>query len=354
MSEAFDLLVECCRHSFAGDGQPRIDQMAATADWSLVLRLCRRHRVEALVWDALIGTDSVPADAAAALRADAIATTDHNLRSAAECARLAEAFGDRDIPLLFLKGLTLAALAYPTPFLKMGWDIDILVAPDRVEESAALLHALGYTAVLPETDRFDRIVQWHRSRKESIWHTAERSFYVELHSRLADNSRLLPDVGVHAPRQIVRVAPGLELPTLADGELFAYLTVHGASSAWFRVKWIADLAAFLHRSSVPIAELISLSQQLGAGRAPAQALILADRLFRSLEGTDLRSQLESDARSRWLADSAYGALNGRRASTEPTARPFGTVAIHLTQFALMPGLPFKLSESLRQARYLFP
>ena len=35
------------------------------------------------------------------------------------------------------------------------------------------------------------------------------------------------------------------MPTLADEPLYAYLCVHGASSAWFRLKWIADLNALL-------------------------------------------------------------------------------------------------------------
>ena len=41
-----------------------------------------------------------------------------------ECGRLKGAFNGAGIPLLFVKGLTVAALAYPSPFLKMGWDIE--------------------------------------------------------------------------------------------------------------------------------------------------------------------------------------------------------------------------------------
>ena len=68
---------------------------------------------------------------------------------------------------------------------------------------------------------------------------------VELHRRLADSLELIPGIGVGSPRQEVEVAPGVVLPTLAPDELFAYLCVHGASSAWFRLKWVTDLAALL-------------------------------------------------------------------------------------------------------------
>jgi len=80
------------------------------------------------------------------------------------------------------------------------------------------------------------------------------------------------------------VAPGIRLPTLARDEQFAYLCVHGASSAWFRLKWISDLAGVLHgQSGEMIERLFERSQALGAERAAGQALLLADRLFGSLD-----------------------------------------------------------------------
>ena len=104
MSDAFDLVVECCRRCFTGDGSACIDKLLPAADWPLVLRLAHRHRVEALVWDALdSGGALMPQDIAAAFKADATATADHNLRSAAECSRIAGAFEARGISLLFLK-----------------------------------------------------------------------------------------------------------------------------------------------------------------------------------------------------------------------------------------------------------
>ena len=351
MSGAFDLVVSCCRHAFAGDAAQDIEARAIAVDWPLLLKLARRHRVEGFVWDALASTGiSLPSDIAEALRSDATAIADHNLRSAGECALLDDAFAVEDIPLLFLKGLALAHLAYSKPFLKMGWDIDLLIAPDRVGDGAALLSTLGYRAILPDTSEISRIVRWHRSRKESIWHNPERKFFVELHTRLADNERLIPRLNITSARQIVPLTQGVELSTLADPELFTYLTVHGASSAWFRLKWITDFAGFLHRRADQVAEYCAFADKFGAGRAPAQALLLAHRLF----GEPLVDRLVAQsAASRWLANRAYAALNSARAIEEPTERRFGTLDIHLTQFALKPGLNFKASELARQARYLF-
>ena len=77
--------------------------------------------------------------------------------------------------------------------------------------------------------------------------TRQGAISSRLHTRVADHPDLLSQVGIDSPIQIVTVAKHIALPTLARDELFAYLTVHGASSAWFRLKWITDLAALLAR-----------------------------------------------------------------------------------------------------------
>ena len=142
------------------------------------------------------------------------------------------------------------------------------------------------------------------------------------------------------------------LSDLATDELFAYLAVHGASSAWFRLKWISDFAALVHgRAGEEIVRLYRRSQELGAGRAAGQALLLTDSLFDTLQlAPHLRSELMSDRATRSLYHAALRLVTG--APREPTATRAGTLTIHWTQFLLLPGLAYKLSELKRQARRL--
>jgi hypothetical protein len=108
----------------------------------------------------------------------------------------------------------------------------------------------------------------------------------------------------------------------------------------------------LHRSDpTDVERLYQRSQDLGAGRAADQALLLADGLYGTLDGNGgLKTRLLGDSRSRRLYNAALRQLTGRREPIEPTARPWGTARIHLTQFFLLPGARFKLSEFARQAR----
>src|SRR5262249_32806700 len=144
--------------------------------------------------------------------------------------------------------------------------------------------------------------------------------FVELHTRLADNRALVPELTVSSPTRQVEITAGRSVSTLAADELFSYLCVHGASSLWFRLKWITDLAALL--SACPATEierLYSRSQELGAGRAADQALLLAHHFYRTLDGTGLADRLERDRTSCWLAAAARCQLSS---FTEPTERPF--------------------------------
>jgi hypothetical protein len=315
-----------------------------------VVALARRQRVQGLAWNALAKlAERLPGDAREALSSDARSIAATNLAIASECRELEKAAERAGLPILFIKGLTVAALAYRSPLLKMGWDIDLLIDPGDLAAAAELLGNRGYALRLPAS--LAELHAWHAWSKESVWQK-NGSFHIELHTRLADNRRLVPTIDVHAPRRLVDVAPSISLPTLAEEELFAYLAVHGASSAWFRLKWISDFAALIAgQSAESIGRLYHRSQELGAGRAAGQALLLADRLFETLQPVPaLREQLESDRVTRQLCRAALRTMTG--GTSDPTDRSLGTLAIHWTQFLLQPGLGYKYSELRRQGASL--
>jgi hypothetical protein len=273
-----------------------------------------------------------------------------NLQSTAECRSLLERFEAAHVPLLFLKGLTLGALAYGNPAIKSAIDVDLLIEPNDLGKAVDLLRSAGYELIAPRSPATERSLRnWHVGWKESVWAKTSPQVQIDLHTRTADNIRLVPTIDVHSPHQRVEIAVGIHLPTLATDELFAYLAVHGASSAWFRVKWISDFAALVHgRTGEEIVRLYRRSQDLGAGRAAGQALLLADSLFETLQSVPhLRSELMSDRATRSLYRAALRLVTG--APREPTTTPGGTLTIHWTQFLLLPGLGYKLSELKRQA-----
>jgi len=347
-SPEFHLALDCCRAHFA-PGAPIAATSVEDVDWNAFLHLARFHRIQGLVWNRLSQHPHLASGVAENLRAEAAEIAGTNLVAAVECAALLRAFSAAGLPILFLKGLALGQLAYGNPALKAAIDIDVLIDPNRLAESARVLEQLGYDPAEPPSAA--RLARWHRWKKDSLWVKTGSGTKLDLHTRVTDNPRLLRGLGVHSPQRQVEVASGISLPTFAPEELFAHLAVHGASSAWFRLKWISDFAAIasvLGPRGIQVAYDTSL--KLGAGRAGAQALLLAHRLFGTLsEVPELYIKLRSDHRNRLLANAALKQVSAPWPK-EPTQRLGGTLRIHWTQLLLLPGARFGLGELGRQAR----
>lgn len=322
-------------------------------DWRRFLEIARFHRIEGLAWHALSPLE-LPDSVLSQLREAADAIAGASLRASLECMDLRHRFECAGLPVLFLKGLTLGELAYGNPALKAAVDIDLLIDPGDLDYAAAILRSGGYKLVAPPASVSDATLRsWHRDWKESVWAKGDRSLQLDLHTRTSDNPALIPDIDVHSSTQEVDVGNGVRLPTLASDELVAYLAVHGASSAWFRLKWASDFAALIDGfTGGELERLYARTLELGAGRAAGQAFLLADRLFGSLaDCAALRADLLKD---RWIRRLVAVALRLLiRQPVEPTASRSGTLPIHQAQFWLLPGFGHRMTELSGQARRFY-
>lgn len=322
---------------------------AVVADWKQFLRVLARQRVEGLASDALSRAGiEAPEEVLRTLAAEAGQIARHNLAFAAECVRLQKLFQTAEIPYLFVKGVTLDCLAYGTLGVKKSHDIDLAVPAAAVEQACLLIGQAGYRRIKPEPELpIEGFRVWNRLNKESIW-LRPGGIIVEIHHGFVDNPVLLPGVSAVSPRQMVTIAPGISLPTLQKDELFSYLCVHGATHAWSRLKWIADVAAFLKDADEDeIERLYSRSLELGVGRCSAQALLLCSRLFELPLPRRLKAALERDPVNRWLVRVAIRAMDGR-GEVELDDTLLGTLPIHLSHFALARGWRYKAGELARK------
>jgi Uncharacterised nucleotidyltransferase len=306
-----------------------------------LLILAARHRVEGLVAAAL------GKRAPEALREAARRIASHNLQSAVESRRVLREFEAAGVDILFLKGLTVGALAWPRPMAKSSWDIDVLVAPETLSLAGKALVRLGYRLSRPSS--FSQLGSWHRRVKESEWVLDANRIHLELHSRVIENPTLFPGAGLGTPRQWVPMPGGGELPTFSPAPLFAYLCVHGATSAWFRLKWLADLAALMHRAGPRQVEAwIDEASAVTHPRIVGLAMILTEQVFGPLVPARSLAPMVADPAIGWLVRTAGEELFGPRSLIEPTERRLGTLGIHFSQLRLRPGARFKAAELWRQ------
>jgi hypothetical protein len=283
--------------------------------------------------------------AAVELYEDTKAIARQNLLAVSAAERLRNEFDERGLALVFLKGLTLGALAYPQAMVKMSTDVDVLVDAAEIEEAEKCLGDLGYELEGARRSQSGRSA----ASKEWTW-VGDQGVVVDLHVRLADSPDLLPGIGVRGATQAVEVSPGIMLQTLPREELFAYLCVHGTTSAWFRLKWAADLAAFISSCGPDdIRRLYRTAVEFGAGRCPDVALLVLEELFGPLIPSDVSAAARQDPVSRLLARLS---LREMMQVQEPLDRPLGTVLIHLGQLFTGRGLAFPAREFRRKVSIL--
>lgn len=345
----FRLAAACCRWPVDEAAKAAVRAAAGGIDWGRFLAVLARHRIEGLAHNALTRAGvAVPAAPAAALAQSAAAIQRKNLEFAAEAVRIDRALAG--LPHLFVKGSTLAMLAYGTLAHKSAWDIDILVSPDTLAEAGAILAEMGYVCVQPAEAA--QTGTWLRWVKETIWIHPVRGHAVELHSRLLDNPHLAGEVGLASPRQQVEVANGMALPTLQSDHLFAYIAVHGAYHGWSRLKWLADAAALATSERVDAAALHDAAERVGAGRCSAAALVLARRVIGTDIDSSLIARLRRDPAVNSLVRTAMWVMDGGPdGSAECDSRGGRMVARKASHFLLARGWRYQLSELWHKAAF---
>jgi len=351
-SPEFALVAACCHwplHEAALD-TVRAAAIAVT-NWPAVLRLAARHRVTGLVQQALSDAAvMVPADVARHLAAQAQSTSRLSLALVAETMRLQRAFDAADIAVLVLKGAVLAQLAYGSLSVKHSKDIDLLVAPGDVSRALRLLENNGYAPAFPAA-RLEgaTLVAFLRYGREIK--LMNNGLQVELKWKLADNPRLLQGIDVAAPAERVSLAGGAErggpasVRTLCEADRFAYLSVHGAHHAWFRLKWLADFNALLAaRSGDDIVRLYRHAQTVGAGLCAGQALLLCHRLLNRRLPPPLFVELRDNRRLRFLEALALGALADPLTATTTDSGWAGMTRGFLSRFLAGEGAAYFLAQ----------
>lgn len=310
------------------------------ADWGKVLAITRRHRVEGLVAHAIRRFDiTTPTAPTNILKTRSRQILQRNLALAAETIRLHRLMDASGIPHLFVKGATLAQIAYGDQAVKEAIDVDMVVSPDTLQAAAAAIGEAGFRCVSPAGATGEQLLTWAAHFHESTWFHPDRGIALDLHWHLDYRSTLLPQLSADSATQQVQLAAGQSVPTLSSPDLFAYLCVHGAEHGWSRLKWLADLGAFINRIEPEVlARYVAGSESLRAGRAVGQALILCHDW---LDLTIDRGLMDA-ARRRWanrlLAGIARRAAGGINETRESEATLTGNLPVQAGRLLLQPNL----------------
>jgi Uncharacterised nucleotidyltransferase len=347
-SPEFRLATSCAMWP-PSDRRTRAICAAATGafDWPRFLRVALRHRVIGLVHDGLTRArlDAPPmvSQEISVLSAQLVRK---NLMMAAEAHRLQRLFDEAGLPVLFVKGASLAVLAFGTLGLSSSQDIDLLVAPEVLSAANALVAHAGYRRFDPPPEVNDAQLRLLLPlRKDFGFVHRATGLQIELHWRLFLNPHAMAETSIVAASRVVPVAGTAGLRTLGEEDLFVYLCMHGALHWWNRLKWLADLNALL--VSTPeggVERLVCAAKARGAGLAAAQALLLCQNLLQAPLPASLMTAMNKTTTLHWLEATALRAMTSGQGERDPHEALFGTTRGSLSAFLLSPSWRYRLAE----------
>ena len=216
----------------------------AGPDWTEYIRLVDRHRTPALSWAALnrIPEFNIPEPVKTELKKRSDACRMQAMRHSLILVEVLKAFNRAAIPVMPLKGPILSFDLYGDVGLRQSKDLDIAVAMEDIQRAQACLENLGWrldSGYFPLSPR---------QRESFLLHEHHLGFVhpqggciLELHWR----SRALESPDQTKSRwasSIQSVWQGCTHQSLNPINWVLDICSHGGDHAWFRAKWLGDMA----------------------------------------------------------------------------------------------------------------
>lgn len=253
-------------------------------DWNETFACIRHHRLQPMMAPA----GGMPEEAGRRLRDMRRHVTATALAQAGELGRLAQAFATAGVEMLALKGPAFATLLYGDPTARFSRDIDLLVRPEMEAKALSILRDRGYGTTPAAMIRCVNAIKLLHERGRAP---------VELHMRLSDDERLLPEAKF-APFSLATTVNivGVPVSTLGVEPALAYAAYHGGSHHWARLYWLADIAAAATRPDVDWGRVADIARRAGIERHLGLALSLSTALL-GIEAENAPSLIRRNAKA---------------------------------------------------------
>lgn len=300
------------RSSWRADGDRAID-------WTEVVRMALDHGVAGLLCRTIGALPSgvVPEDIAAAAM---IYLDRANAEGTALLHQLVEALdvlAADAIAALPFKGPALGVLAHASATIRPSRDIDVLVHPRDMDGAIAALGRLGYR--LSESLPPKAMAACYESYGQDIVF-AEGRAPVEPHCAFTPSALAVSLDLEGIWRRASQVALGrCSVPTLSLEDTLFVACLHGSKERWWRLLWIADVAALIHRhSTIDWPVLMERARAAGAQRMLLLGVGLARELFASGLPERVAATIDGDAAlSRLVQEIAHDVSAPRPPSGPP-------------------------------------
>jgi len=321
-----ELLVWCARTCVTEELRARIcSRVQEPLDWGLVLDLAAYHGVLPLLHRNLstFCPALVPADTLTKLRQKTQACGMLNRSLAQELGGLCDAFAARSVPVVPIKGATLAVSAYGDLTLRDFSDLDLLIPESAIGAAQAVLIAQGYERKDPSTDPVEAE---HEEGPYHVFIKKRSLFRVDLQWVMAHQHFAFqldrPEFWAH--RSPVMLGNST-VQGLAPEELLILLCVHGSKHAWEQLKWVCDVAEVLRsHPDLDWERIFANATNWHCQRLMHMGLALAHRVLDAPIPESVYARYSTDADVRMLSERMPASLlaSPREGVTEEQAAAF--------------------------------
>jgi hypothetical protein len=250
------------------------------ADWDRVIAVARQHDLAPTLHARLKERGLTPPSAAAErLRRLYLFSAARNIRLFQELGAILRALGAADIPVIVLKGASLAESVYGNIALRPMVDVDLLVKPDDMPRALGVLQAIGYAPQhsfdpVAEQAAFCHMPPLYKAggpMLELHW-TIAAAFY---HVRFTRD-----DLEQLWARATPATIGGESVLVLEPTDLLLHLCVHASILHRFDgpgLRWFVDLARVIgqYRDAVDWEQFTARANRWGAANGVRLALQLA-------------------------------------------------------------------------------
>jgi len=254
--------------------------VSAGVDWDEYVRLVDRHRTPALSWAALklVAGLETPEAAKLELKRRSDACRMQAVMHSMKLAEVLKGFERAAIPVMAFKGPMLSTELYGDAGLRHARDLDLAVTQEGLRRAQSCLEEMGwqlYSSWFVLSPR-----QWEsflRHEHSLDFAHSQASCRLELHWRNQWDTRTA--TRARWARSVPSVWQGCCYQVMHPVDQVLYLCTHGGEHAWFRAKWLGDLARLHAEGRVDWAAALEQARRTGQERALLAGLRLLEQVY---------------------------------------------------------------------------
>ena len=260
------------------------ESIRAGLDWMEYLRLVDRHRTPAMSWAALrrVPGVEIPEPAKRELQKRSDACRMQAVQLSMMLAGVLKAFNRAGIPVMTFKGPILSFELYGDVGLRQSHDLDLEVRLEDVSRAQACLEKTGWRLDSGYLSLSPR--QWEsclRHEHHIGFVHSQGGWVLELHWR--SHWETPGQSTAKWARNVPSAWQGCSYLAMNSIDQVLYLCSHGADHAWFRAKWLGDMARIHAEGKVDWEAVLGEAKRSGQERA----LLACLRLLKDVNGLPL-------------------------------------------------------------------